>query len=572
MINATKEKLASFFQANLQFEIPFFQRQYVWEEENWKELWEHLEYELNEYRANKNSEHFIGTIITKHKEGESLGQNIMALIDGQQRLTTISLLLKAIANSSTGEIPLLKDNVNALLKFKDSWGNEHIRLIHSKNDREYYYAIINDTDLSKLSDKENKILCAYNFFIESLSGFSDLDREALKNILLNAVPIISMMLAKDDDEQEIFDTINSLGVRLTTGELLKNHIFSQKEIQGLYSSFWFKVFEEEEDVMKFWNKKKTSGRIPRANIEVLLYAYLIIKTGKEVKLDTLFKEYKIWLKNKSLKEKKEFLNELKICAEIYYEFPEGDDLKQLSFDETEKRFFHVIENLEITTVLPLVLFIYKTEKKLEPRNKMLVILESYLVRRNVCRLTTKNYNKLFIQIIEDILKEGGLSIKSLMKVLQSFKDDTNKFPTDLEFTDAFYSAQMSNANAREILFCIALFQVRDALKDVNVLKSIYTTEHIMPIKWEANWSKKSMNDLAKLQRGKKIKTLGNLTLVTGKLNSTMQNSGWQTKKNFLLKHSMLKITTNYLSKNDWNESEIEKRAKDLAEMGLKIWA
>jgi hypothetical protein len=189
-----------------------------------------------------------------------------------------------------------------------------------------------------------------------------------------------MVLSPDDDEQEIFDTINSLGVRLSSSELLKNYIFQSKDIQGLYKTFWGDIFEDDEDAVDFWNLKKTAGRISRSNIEFLLYSFLIINNKTDVKIDVLFSEYKKWLNNKDISEKISFLTELKDYSAIYYKFPQGELLNEFNFLETEKRFFYVIENLEITTVFPLVLYL---RKKLDNNNYLynLEILESYLVRR-----------------------------------------------------------------------------------------------------------------------------------------------------------------------------------------------
>jgi len=153
--------------------------------------------------------------------------------------------------------------------------------------------------------------------------------------MLNNVPAISMMLSPDDDEQEIFDTINSLGVRLTTGELLKNHIFMDAPIRSSFVELWKDVYEGSEDQVEFWNSEKTAGRIIRTNIEVMLYCYLIAKTGQEVLLESLFKEYKAWLNGKSIDERIAFLSELREYAEIYSSFPRESDLSQIGFVEQE---------------------------------------------------------------------------------------------------------------------------------------------------------------------------------------------------------------------------------------------
>lgn len=574
MINANKELLTSFFTGSLQYVVPFFQRSYVWNEDNWEILWEHIDKIAQKEHGLTKEEHFIGTIITKQQLSERLGESKLDLIDGQQRLTTIALLLKAIATVATGEgdFKKLKDRANELLVFEDSRGQHFIRIEHSRNDKAYFEAVMYDRDLSQLKNREHRILSCYNYFLNELENYTDEKLDNLKLIILNNVPIISMLLSANDDEQEIFDTINSLGVKLTTGELLKNYIFKEKEIQDLYESRWYEVFEEEEDQVDFWNQNKTSGRIIRTNIEVLLYCYLIIQTCSEVRLEKLFNEYKNWLQGKSKSDKENFLDELKEYAAIYYNFPEGTELNEISFSQDEERFFHIIENLEITTVYPLVLYIYKQVTDQATRIQLLKVLESYLVRRNVCRLTTKNYNNLFVQIISKLKDGDGVSVNSLKSVLTSFTEETNKIPSDFDFNAAFSEQAISNANAREILYSICLYHIYNPKQDVNKLSSAsYSVEHMMPQKWETNWRDKTMDDAAKRLRDRKLKTLGNLTLVTKSLNSSMKNAAWNEKKKALKQYSLLKITTDYMDNTEWDESKIDGRANDLATMALKIW-
>lgn len=574
MINANKELLNSFFSNNLQYVVPFFQRPYVWEEENWETLWEHISRIAEKTATDSKSEHFIGTLITKQRASSTIGENKLDLIDGQQRLTTFSLLLKAIANKATGESPYnkLKDKTNELVVFENSKGEKFIRIEHSRNDKEYFETILLDNDLEQLANKNHKILKAYEFFLGKLENHSDEELDNLKTIILSNVPIISMLLEEKDDEQEIFDTINSLGVRLTTGELLKNFIFHDENIKPLYDEYWEQVFEDDEQQIRFWSKNKTSGRTIRTNIEVLLYCYLTIQKKSIVELEKLFNEYKTWLQNKTTEERISFLEELKQYATIYFNFPEGTELNEISYSQEEERFFHIIEKLEITTVYPLILYIYKKVKNRDERLRFLKLLESYLVRRNVCRLTTKNYNNIFLQIISRLSDEETVSFELFQNILFAYTEDTNRFPSDAEVRTAFSNEPISNANAREILYCISLYQIYNPKNDVSKLSSSsYSVEHIMPQKWETNWSDGVFDNAEKLSRTKKIRTLGNLTLVTKSLNSSMKNAAWYVKKEALKEYSLLKITTDYIDNSEWNEIEIEKRADDLASMALKIW-
>lgn len=576
MITASKDKLRSYFQTSAQYKVPFFQRAYIWTEENWESLWENIFQVYSDAKDDKKSEHFIGTIITKQRPAAKLGEDWHDLIDGQQRLTTISLLLKGLSDSCNGELPKLRDEIDRLLVYEDARGEKCFRMELCKNDMPYFKAIVEGGPMGILNSKENAIIQAYKYFKDKVKDFGDENLAVLENVILERVPVISMLLSSDDDEQVIFDTINSLGVKLTTAELLKNFIFQDKTQESLYERLWEPTFEEDEKTVQFWNKGKTSGRIIRTNIEVLLYCYLIIETKKEIRLDHLYKEYKDWLAKKTVEERTVFLENLIKYADTYYRFPEGEELNEIAYAETEKRFFHIIENLSITTVFPLVLYIYREVTDPDERNSILELLESYLVRRNICRLTTKNYNNLFIsmiQILDKAKNEGQIINRDIFKkILESFTEDTNKFPNDTEFKDEFLTAKLSNQNSREILFCIALNQRKSPMSDIKKLSSSsYSIEHMMPIKWKENWMTPDMDEQKTENRDKALRTLGNLTLVTRRLNSKLSNAAWIEKKETLKKYSSLSMTVDYLPATDWNEEKITLRADDLLISALDMW-
>jgi len=572
MINAHKEQLQSFFQNNIQYEIPFFQRSYVWEEESWQTLWDHIEYEVDEYKEGLDSEHFIGTVITKQKQSQALGENKVELVDGQQRLTTITILLKAIEATGTGELKNLKTSIQSLLKFQNSRGEDFHRIEHSRNDAPYYKAILDDEDLDKLSNQKNNILMAYRFYLGKLKDLTDDDRDIFRNVLLQKVPVISMLLSPNDDEQEIFDTINSLGVRLTTGELLKNYIFKNKTIQPLYETTWQAVFEKDDETVEFWNRSKTAGRVKRTNIEVLLYCYLIIKTGDEVRMDRLFKEYKKYFATKTEAQQIEFLDDLKTYALIYGSFPAGELIYELTYADHERRFFRVIDGIEVSTAYPLIMYLYQTVADTADRLKCLHYLEGYLVRRNICKLTTKNYNKLFVQIMNELKAKPGFSSDDLKSILLEFEENTNRYPTDEEVKEAAKKVTPSNKNAREILFIIALKNVDHAYADTKKLNVYnFSVEHMMPKQWEENWPEPTFTDIEKNTRWYALRTLGNLTLITRNLNSKLKNDSWNDKRATLREFSSLNMTTDYLDNDQWNETLINQRANTLLATALEIW-
>ena len=168
---------------------------------------------------------------------------------------------------------------------------------------------------------------------------------------------------------------------------------------------------------------------------------------------------------------------------------------------------------------------------------------------------------------------GKLCTDHFRGILASFSEDTNRFPDDAEFKLAFQDKQLSNQNAREILFCIALYHNNTGLADIRKLSaSSYSVEHIMPVKWRNNWMIPDIDENGQALRDRSLKTLGNLTLVTGRLNSKLSNLAWGKKKDILKKHSSLRMTIDYLENDNWDEKNISRRAEDLVKSAMKMWS
>ena len=578
MLSANKEKLHSFFQGTNQYQIPFFQRSYVWGKDNWEELWDNILEEKEAHISGQESEHFIGTVIIKQKLSETLGINPFDLIDGQQRLTTICILLKAIQDSLSNDAN--KNFISSLLIFVDANGKQHIRLAHSKIDTKYFTEIILNQDANRnltfdeykddVVENLNNIQKCYVYFKSKTKSLDQTELMAITNIILQKLPVIHMALSKEDDVQQIFDTINSLGIKLTTGELLKNYLFASKNVEPYYNSCWETVFEDDEDDVTFWNENKTSGRIPRTVIELFLHSFLTIKTEKLSKLESLFKEYKTYLKDATDTDKISFAKELKEYAEIYRNFPSDISLKEFAFADFEKRFFYLIEKLDINTVMPLVLYIYKNISDTKERQSIIEALESYLVRRTACRLTTKNYNNLFVSIMGEMKKRNVKTQTAFKLIISSYKDDTNVMPTDIKLATAFSSSHIINKYAEGILFCITLYLNSHKYMDNNMLNNDnLSLEHIMPKKWRNHWNNPKVTDEA--TRDHKLLTLGNLTVVKGRLNSSMRDAAWNKKQKALHQYSTFKITSDYLNIALWDETSISNRAGDLLTYAKAIW-
>ncbi|MBN8669279.1 MAG: DUF262 domain-containing protein [Chitinophagales bacterium] len=587
MLSANKEKLQSFLMGSNQFVIPFFQRSYVWKSEDWAELFENIKEEYDQIiNGDNTSEHFIGTIIIKQRESERVGSLEYDLIDGQQRLTTICILLRAFYDIS--EDANLKNWIKTLLVFTDSYGQENIRILHSRVDRDYFQNILKDSDnnnalwkdfasfelneLERKLDNFNRIMGAYLYFRHRIEReLNTQDIRQYITIILEKLPVIHMALSKNDDVQQIFDTINSLGVKLTTAELLKNYLYAKPKVIDYYDEYWHSVFEADEDTIKFWEAERTSGRVRRTTVELFLYSYLIILTESIVKMEALFKEYREYLKDKKEAELVSFAKDVHEYALVYQQLPDGENLAEISFNEHEKRFFHLIREFEITTIFPLILYIFKQVTEAQERIQILRVIESYLTRRTVCKLTTKNYNNLFFSLLSETKKMGTITAQKMKEKLLSYTEDTNRFPTDEELKNAFETSALINQYSREVLYCIALYQLDHTYADQGKLNfDGFSVEHMMPKKWRIHWSNITDEDDEEF-RDYKLRTMGNLTLVRGSLNSAMKHSGWSVKKEFLRRYSTLRQTTDYLGLDDWNEETIATRANHLYEAALQIW-
>ncbi|MCT9413803.1 DUF262 domain-containing HNH endonuclease family protein [Acinetobacter baumannii] len=598
MLSANKEKIQSFLMGSSQYHIPFFQRPYVWKIENWQEFIESV-IEQTEMAGDSESEHFIGTIIVQQKESTKIGAIEYDLVDGQQRLTTICLLLKAIQDLAQKEAT--KNWIQTLLTFTDSEAELCPRIIHSRKDVELFESILFDAshnekswkDFEKLSkdqwdDYFNKALehktvlgCylyfrnAVNKYLNSKNIDIDTQDQLIKKIvqtILIKLPVIHMALSKKDDVQEIFDTINSQGVKLTTAELLKNFLFKNNEKSiKLYQENWYSIFEANEDDIEFWSSDRTSGRMRRSTMELFLYSYLVITKESTVKLEKLFREYKNLIKQKNQDELVALIKDLKQHAEVYRQIPDGIDLRALSYGEYKKRFFQIASEFDITTIMPLMLFIMKQVKDEAELKKILKVLESYIARRTICKMTTKNYNNLFLSLLVEVKKWDTITSERFLNKLLTYKEDTNIFPSDEQVRKAIFNKTLINKYTREVLYIISLYDLSDPKVDNHVLSlDGFSLEHLMPKKWQNNWDIPETKELID-QNNYKLLTLGNLALIKGTLNSKLRDAAWSSKRKDLDTYSTLKRTRECLDKEIWDVKQIDERSHSLFKAIMQIW-
>ncbi len=585
-----EEKGLGFLTMEGKVKIPFFQRTYVWDEDNWEDL-------IEEFRDEEKTNNFLGAIILKQLPSISGKPKELEVIDGQQRLTTISIFLRAIYDSFSEDIKQnVKDAIFTILFFKrDYTSNDYeVRIENSYVDANSYKKVIKEPEtinLNEVNEKSHRIIRCYKYFRETFEEMSEEDKKNLLNKILNPgnKMLVVIDLDEKDDEQSIFDTLNTAGVKLTAAEIIKNALFKKlielsdsQEAIKTYKETWRKVFLEDEDILMYWEKELTTGRLKRQNIEILLHSVAVIEGFYDPAKHTLSDLSRLYKKKmgefKTSKDLEAFIGKIIEYASIYkeniYDFDKSD-LFSFSNDLNgiKKRLLHILNILNISTFHPFILRVIKNEN---PTKQKIYLkdLENFIIYNAVTKkIPIKNYNKLIKQFIKDpenLKKEvAGIS-----------KEDI-----------AIGLRKVPNKLASLILFWIELYRrAKEEKSDTMELKYTYTLEHIMPVKWEKYWNfnnvphpDSSLSDAEKEKdRKEKIYWLGNMTLLKSKLNTSIRNYDFERKingegaKKGIKHYADLLITKEIIEEFEqgdkiWNEDKIKNRTKEFTDTFLQIW-
>ncbi len=572
-MEAGKRTIREIFNRGRNLEIPFFQRAYVWDTEQWQRFLEDMR-----MVSLSRKPYFLGSVILKQQETTSNQDSKLTVIDGQQRLTTLNIFLKVLCLEMNTD----HDFIETFKKQRD----KSIILLHNHNDEKSFNEIVSLEEIKDFPENENdKIIGAYNFFKKNINE-NDLSGGLDFFNILDYILFVGIDLGYEEDEQQIFDTINSLGVRLTTAELLKNYFFKRDELEN-YNDYWKNIFEQDDETKSYWDREVTAGRLRRTFIDLFFYSYLQIKTQESnlkvktedkiefSKVENLFESYKRFIKDYKLN-KKDILIEIKEYALIFrYNFNYDIINNELTEDFGIERINAIIFGLETTTLIPYVLFILKSVKDETQRNELFEFIESYVMRRMIVKASTKNYNQLFT---DRLIANQVLTKEQFRNYIDGRSDKVNYLPNNQDLKVGFEKSVLINKQSAGIIYFLES-KIRNRSRQATQLLGInkYSLEHLMPKKWENNWERLSNNEERDF-RNRKLLTLGNLAIITQSLNASIRDSNWKTKKKGNVKkeglvHYSAGIETlaPYLQLNEWNETEIENRAKFLNEKALEIW-
>lgn len=573
-MEATKVQIASIFNGHRILEVPFYQRSYVWQKEQWSRFLEDME-----FISHCKQDYFLGSVILKQQMTEMGEANDRrTIIDGQQRFTTLAIFFKVLC-LKTNDMDTFNQHFSVRNKKRNT---KDFALIHSINDRKDFEKVLQLSDDEELDAvNASNIIKAHDFFRKNI----DVEKVDI-NVLLSHIVFIGIELQQQDDEQVIFDTINSLGVRLTTGELLKNYFFNEGSREE-YEELWMPIFEKDRDVVSYWDSQVTTGRIKRSNIDAFFSAFLNIKIqDPKISVDTehkaiyrraegIFGNYKDLISTYGLN-KKDFVWEVVEYAELYFNNIDPNISKsELPGKPCIERINFLISILDCSTMVPYILFLLRNVKSEKERNDMFGYLESYIVRRQICKSENNSFSDLFN---ESLIANRVLTLESLKDYIENKGDyQALSLPNDERVRESLKNIDHPNKRALAILY---LMETRLRIGKPHATKLYafdgYSLEHLMPKKWEKNWPMSSGYD--EDARKFLINTLGNMAMLPSKLNSSISNATWDVKKNgkknqqgLIAYASDLETLKEVINKKEWSEDYILDRADWMANVAINVW-
>ena len=574
--------------------VPLFQRPYVWSKETqWAPLWEDIVRLIEVIQHhNQNATHFLGAIVIQQVPSALGGLPMWNVIDGQQRLTTLQVLLDALHgqlvergwDQLAGQIlPLIENPID----YRDSI-EDRFKLWPTNRDRDGFVAVMSASSPidygilphSRLSD-------AHRFFSESIDTWLHEDANefgrarTLVPAILDRLEIASIRLDANEDAQAIFETLNARGTPLSAADLIKNFVFQNlkatpAEAEQAYFEFWAD-FET-----PWWEQQITTGRITNSRASLFLWQWLTARTLDEFPIREVFSQFKYYV-NTVAKDIETLLPRIKAAADRYRNIIEGSDNANGPLSRVEL-FSYRIAALDSEIARPLIIWLDEPEQadvSASDKARVLSLMESWLVRRTLVKAATQGANRYIIDLIKHLEGQPADVLPAVIEsYLASSRTPVGYWPSDVEVKESLIGARAFTKYRRGRLRMVleALEDARRGYPDGKqfamgpVVRHKGTIEHLMPQKWRKNWSAELTED-EQIARDHVLHQLGNLTLATQRLNSAISNGNWSTKRMYLTSHDDVLITRDALNSPEhvWDEQRIEERTLLLTDQILTIW-
>jgi hypothetical protein len=621
---------ALFSQQIVQYSIPHYQRPQSWmPEKHWDPLWVDVESKANDWLAGiEPRQHYLGSIVmAKRPRFGVRGMDKYQVIDGQQRLSTLQYLLKALYFSckeegyADGATSVHQELFNLNEDMQDAPEVQRFKLWPTFRDRTAHKTVMLCTSIAELQaaypthftragllyqgGDHPKPLHATCFFYEKICKWLDdvpekerrIDAcEALRRALTRSLQLIVLWLEQQDDPQVIFECLNGRGEPLRPTDLIKNFIFMSAEMPRSgepvtevteESPLFRKWSAFDEDL---WLAPQTRGRLTKPLLEWLVYYSLQAETGNDIDSSQTYQAYQKWASNPNAI----------VSAEAQVDVLLEHAANLRTFIECDKsrsvgRFGSVAKAVDVTIVSPLALAIARNCDELD-QEKMFEALASYLVRREACGLTKKSYNQTFFSLLK-VLRSGGFSASALVDALATPTANTSAWPTD----QAFAAALLTRPLYRPIgLPRLILTTVANSMAKRPGGETVWAPEwntlhleHLLPDSWYEYWflpdggkvteadanrlvlltdndPQAQLRDLVRRRQALK-NTIGNLTVLNGPLNMELQNFAWDTKKDAIKEVTQLRMNFDLIAMDQWDEQRIEARSNQIAAIAIATW-
>lgn len=588
------------FQPDIQYVVPIFQRRYVWnEEDQWAELWEDLLATMDLVAEAEEVEdsgleiplpsHFMGAIVVDRSLSTGSEVDRRPLIDGQQRLTTLQILLKVVhrtavereADRAVSLLSRLVENDPALIDRPD----DRFKVWPSDPDQAAFREVMNSSG-DQDAGNESLLIQADEFFSGALQAWIDSGPDVEKALermaktLRHDVELVVIDLEPGDNAQVIFESLNYGGRELLAIDLVKNHVFFQAarldiNMRGLYGEYWA-PFDSD-----WWREEVSQGRYQRPRAELFLMHWLKLEHLKEIAAHRLFVEFR------DLPALGDDLvvtvGRLASDRELYGQM----ERTHQNLPVESGGFFGRLELLNQGTPRPVLLQLLRAvpDQLSEDRaSRALATLDSYLMRRAMLNRTTANYNRVMLDLLRAIDDDVSSADEIMITHLAGLSGPAVFWPDDEALRAQLSSTPMygqGRVSAGRIATILRLVENswRGQLSEAPIPASAeLQVEHILPQAWEENWpvdpEPSETLPVREEQREAAVHLLGNLTIVAEPMNPTLSNKPWSEKREVLREHSTALVTRRYLDGEfaaDWNELTISDRGSAIIDTIIGLW-